>query len=90
MSLEKIKVEISLYGAFRKYNSGSVNLEFSESKTCEQVKYALGEYLHAQYPDFDKDLIQTSVLADEKAVMANATLINKSCNLAVLPPVCGG
>jgi molybdopterin converting factor small subunit len=90
MNSEKIKVEISLFGAFRKYNSGVVQFEFNEGKTCEQVKWALGDYLQSRYPDFDKELVQTSVLADDKSVLASSTLIERNCSLAVLPPVCGG
>jgi molybdopterin converting factor small subunit len=90
MSTEKIKIEISLYGAFRKYNSGNVKFEFSEIKTCEQVKLTLGHYLQNLYPEFDTALIQTSVLADENKVLDSNALISHNCNLAILPPVCGG
>lgn len=88
--MSKIKVEVKLFGAFRKYGSAPIMLEFSNAKTTAEVKSVLAEQLLKDFPEFDKDLVHTSVLANEKSVLADHILIEQSCQLAVLPPVCGG
>lgn len=88
--MNKIEVEIKLFGAFRKYGSLPIRFEFSEAKTSAEVKAVLGEYLQKTFPEFDKELVQTSVLANDKMVLSHSNLIEQSCQLAVLPPVCGG
>ena len=79
-------IELRLFGAFRQWEDGRpvMQLEIDENATAQDVKNLL--YSHFS----DRNLIEESVIADEKMVLQAGDLIGERRNLAILPPVCGG
>ena len=88
-----IKLEVRLFGALRKYEAqfAPVHVHIEESATVAAIKDALIEKLRSQAPGFsDSQLIEDSVLATERRVLASGEMVGTACVLSILPPVCGG
>lgn len=87
-----IKIKINLFGAFRKYGNGQeIQLQFSEPLSVHDLKKKLANKLLELHPDFNNlALIEDSVFADDASVLSKEFQLMKSCEISVLPPVCGG
>lgn len=87
----EIKLNIQLFGAFRKFHDKPISLTIRTNATASEAKRALGQELQNLNPAFtDFDLLEKSALADERRVLSPEDMLNTSANLAILPPVCGG
>ncbi len=83
-----IEIKMNLFGAFKKYQNleNPISLKFNSPVTIDQIKKEMGKY-------FDSNgiqLILDSAIANESEVLEINTLIQHSCKLSILPPVCGG
>jgi molybdopterin synthase sulfur carrier subunit len=90
-----LRVEVRLFGAFRKYANGSeVSLEVPRGTTVSALRKHLGEALRRGAASFaDQPLLDASVLADDEEILDDAQPLGGGGDrifLAVLPPVCGG
>ncbi len=88
-----IEIQVRLFGALRKYEGSqpSVRVEAPAGVTVAAVKERLASQLRAAHAPFkDEQLIQDSAIANETQVLQSSTVIERSCTLAILPPVCGG
>jgi molybdopterin synthase sulfur carrier subunit len=87
-----IKVEISLFGAFRKFDNGRpFVLIVPQSADLSTIRQELGAELANRYPEFNQHtLINESALADERAILREDYRVERDTRLAILPPVCGG
>ena len=88
-----IQIKVRLFGAFRRYETNQVfvAIEVPESSSVEVVKNSIASYFRAKFENFsDGQLIEDSVIADESHVLGANEIIEQSCTLAILPPVCGG
>lgn len=87
------KLELRLFGAFRKYDRGQpvVFLEVAAGATGADVKQSLCKYLAQEFEDFDEaELVTESALANDKRVLLDEEFVDGLGRLAILPPVCGG
>jgi hypothetical protein len=85
-----IKVNITLYGAFRQLGVNKIILEIPSHSTCAILRESLIQYLHTSQIKISSDLVRASVFATDECVLPNSALITDNLSLAVLPPVCGG
>lgn len=85
-----IQLSIKMFGAFRKYCSGVLHIDIAEGATASDVKSTISRALVLNHPEFDKDLINKSALANNHRILKEDDRILDSCDLAILPPVCGG
>ncbi len=86
-----ITLPIKMFGAFRKYHPGSLEISVPSGSTAAQLKAALAATLRQQNPAFnDDELIGKSVLADNQRILGADEVITAPLALAILPPVCGG
>jgi molybdopterin converting factor small subunit len=78
-------ITIQLFGAFRPLGS-IMDLQVPKGASVHDVRMAflgqLPEDLHA--------LLEVSRFADERAVLAENTVVIENSTLAILPPVSGG
>jgi molybdopterin converting factor small subunit len=93
--MKSIQVRVQLFGAFRKYSSGSdLRFEVPPGTTFSAVRGHLGAALRSAFPAFvEQALLDVSVLADADRVLDEDQLLGAGLDvvtLAVLPPVCGG
>ena len=80
-----ITVTMKLFGAFRRYGN-LVTFTVPAGASVGMVQGALSKAL----PAADAALIQDSAIANDKAVLPVESVFTESCQLAILPPVCGG
>lgn len=88
-----MRVEIRLFGKFRKYESGknSLVLDCPENMNVHEIKDQMKRYFREKNPQFlDDSLIEESAIANESRILSVDEKIQESCTLAILPPVCGG
>lgn len=88
----RIKVEISLYGAFREISTNdTLTLEMPHGVTIREVKTALGEEIARRYPKFpQRKLLDSSPFADETTILRNDNILLRDTRLAIIPPISGG
>lgn len=88
---QTIKVTIRLFGAFRKFHESPVVVSVPIGCDAADVKSALGNALASLNLVFaDQELLDKSALADDRTVLAHSATFHQDCQLAILPPVCGG
>lgn len=88
---QMMTLPIKMFGAFRKYHQGSLEISVPIGTTATELKAALATTLRQQHAAFnDDELIGKSVLADNQRVIAGDEIITTPLALAILPPVCGG
>jgi len=88
---QTIEITIRLFGAFRKFHNAPLTLFLPAGCSVTDIKTALGHALTSLNPAFaDQELLDKSVLADDRAVLAPGATLQQNCQLAILPPVCGG
>lgn len=86
-----ITLSIKLFGAFRKYHAGTLDVAVAAGSSAQTVKSAIAAALRQANPAFaDDELISKSALANQQRVFGNDDLIEAAADLAILPPVCGG
>ena len=86
-----ITLPIKMFGAFRKYHQGSLEISIPVGSTATELKATLAATLRQRNPAFnDDELIGKSVLADSQRVLGADEAITAPLALAILPPVCGG
>lgn len=83
--MNPITITIKLFGVFRCYGSAVV-LELPANSSAAAVKQALSEVLDAP----EKALVADAVLAYDNSILPDTHIFNETCQLAILPPVCGG
>lgn len=83
--METITLTVKLFGAFRCYGA-DIALEVPANSPVPAVKQALAEALGAP----ENALMADAVLADDSQILPDNHTFNTTCQLAVLPPVCGG
>ena len=87
----QLNLSIKMFGAFRKYHPGKLDVRVPEGSTVAEVKSAMVEALRQVHPEFsDDDLVSKSVLADNQRVLDANERMTAPSTLAILPPVCGG
>lgn len=87
-----VNVEISLFGAFRKFATAiPYEFTFQQGSQVREVRQALLDEIIMRYPYFDQhQLVEKSVLADDNEILGDDYVLKQSVKLAILPPVCGG
>lgn len=92
--MSTVEVRVRLFGAFRRYASDEVTVELPRGEKVGALRPRIAEALRRRCPAFaDEALLEASVLADERRVLAEDDPIDAGSGpvtLAVLPPVCGG
>lgn len=88
---QAITLPIKMFGAFRKYHPGTLEITVPCGSSAADIKTTLAATLRQQNPAFnDDELIDKSVLADNQRIIGADEAITTSLALAILPPVCGG
>lgn len=88
----RIKVEISLYGAFKQISTNdTLTLDMPHGVTLREVKTALGEEIAKRYPGFSQQkLLDSSPFADETTILRKQDVLLRDTKLAIIPPISGG
>ncbi|MCO5143789.1 MAG: hypothetical protein M9962_11930 [Oligoflexia bacterium] len=87
-----ITVKLRLFGAFRRYSKNShISITVPSKCSVQTFRECVEEELNLLRPDLnDGKLVYESALANETEILNESTEISESCDLAILPPVCGG
>lgn len=90
--VQNLKVEIALFGAFRKFETGQpLIVELPQDATLCDLRQALGAELSRRDPAFNQQaLLDQSALADDHQILHNDWRLEQNTRLAILPPVSGG
>ncbi|MBK5913648.1 MoaD/ThiS family protein [Rhodocyclus purpureus] len=90
-SPDLISLQIRLFGAFRSFHNGPVQVSVAAGSQVAAIKAALADELKRVNGTFDKPaLLAQSALATDSAVLADSDCLHADAQLAILPPVCGG
>ena len=76
---------IKFFGMFRKFGE-QVEVEIPAGSSVVQIKNIITQKLGEE----NKDLVNSSVLANATDILPDAYIFNEEQNLSILPPVCGG
>lgn len=88
---QSITLTIKMFGAFRKYHPGTLDVSVPADCSIADVKSAMVDALRRTNPSFaDYELVDKSVLADSRRVLKADERLQQATALAILPPVCGG
>lgn len=86
-----MNVELSLFGAFREYDSaGLIRLDVPDGACVRDLREAVQAYGTQHWLGFKPGLLTRSAFASESAVLRDAEPIPADGKMAVLPPVSGG
>jgi len=86
-----MKVQLSLFGGFRDYqSSGVVELEVMDGACVADVRAALAAHAESQWAGFRPGLLKSSAFASDTAVLREADPVPADGRMAILPPVSGG
>lgn len=86
-----LDLRVKLFGAFRKYHTGTLSFSVADGASITEVKEQIAQTLRDLVPGFrDDELIEKSALATNRRVLTNGDCVEESMDLAILPPVCGG
>lgn len=86
-----MKVEVSLFGAFREHVPGAlVVLEVPAPARVADLRSALAAHGRAHWPGFKDGLLQRSAFASEACVLRDHEPVPEGARIVVLPPVGGG
>ncbi len=86
-----MRVALSLFGAFREFDSSAVVvLELADDARVADLRAALHSYGEAHWSGFKPGLLARSAFASETAVLRDGEAIPADGKMAVLPPVSGG
>ena len=91
-----MKMQVELYGAFRKYavpdgQAPALVLDVAEGAGIPELRQSLRRELERRHPGFaDAQLIEDAAFAAGDQLLGPADRVSCPGVLAVLPPVCGG
>lgn len=86
-----MKVEVSLFGAFRGHEPGDrVALTLPEGARVAELREALAQHAQAHWPAAGSALLKYSAFASQSDVLREADALPADGQMAVLPPVSGG
>lgn len=86
-----MRVEVSLFGAFRDYEPGAlVVLDIPPGARVADLRSALAEHGRAHWSGFKEGLLQRSAFASEACVLRDHEALPEGERIVVLPPVGGG
>jgi len=80
-----IKIDVRLFGAFRKYGE-NISLSVPSGSSMQEIKNKLAEELSLT----EMDLINDSAMANDNEIIGSDFIFTQDSELAILPPVCGG
>jgi molybdopterin synthase sulfur carrier subunit len=87
----EIRVDIELFGAFRRYAPDEVvSLRVPADSSVDEVKAALIDALAAGGAAPDAALVAASPLATDSEILPRGARLAHDARLAILPPVSGG
>lgn len=79
-----MRLTIRLFGAFRSMGA-SIECDVNPGTTIKDLKNFL-----VKERGFDSNLLSDSAIACEEEIVQEDFVLKGDCQLAVLPPVCGG
>lgn len=86
-----MKVELSLFGAFRSHDPGAkLVLDVPEGARVADLRQALDRHAREHWPAYRPELLKVSAFASETTVLRDAEPLPAGEPMAVLPPVSGG
>lgn len=86
-----VTVKVRLFGRFRNFHREPfLTLQIPRDAPLDALKDSLAVALQTSSPDFDARSLDDVAFADEDAILAPDIRFSNDCELAVLPPVCGG
>lgn len=80
-----IKIKIKFYGCFRKYGDFT-DMVCPSGSSVSFIKKELIKLLGIQ----EENIINDSVLSDDRSILPDEYIVHQSGSLSILPPVCGG
>ncbi|MCB1550704.1 MAG: MoaD/ThiS family protein [Alphaproteobacteria bacterium] len=80
-----IKISIKCFGMFRQFGN-VIDIEIPAGSFADEIKSAL----IINIGDKHRNLVESSVLANDVGILPKECVIQDSMNLSILPPVCGG
>lgn len=83
--MDTVSIRIKYFGAFRKFGS-DIMLEMPVGASIAQIKTALSKNMKGR----ESLLVFDSVLGNDDMILSDSYQCNTNCELAILPPVCGG
>ncbi|MEZ5903384.1 MAG: hypothetical protein R3D88_08815 [Alphaproteobacteria bacterium] len=83
--MSTLVLPIKFFGMFRKFGK-QVEVEIPSGSSVLEIKSMIIQKLGAE----NKDLVDSSVLANTTDILPDAYIFNEVQNLSILPPVCGG
>lgn len=86
-----MKVEVSLFGAFREYEPGAlVVLDIPADARVADLRSALSVHGRVHWTGFKEGLLQRSAFASEACILRDHEPLPEGERIVVLPPVGGG
>lgn len=88
-----IKINIKLFGVFKKYEDPNfpMALEIQQPVTVSDLRKILEMQFKKMFSSFnDTELVYDSAIANDTRILGLNELVQDSCTLLILPPVCGG
>jgi molybdopterin converting factor small subunit len=91
-----LKIQLKFFGQFKQYLEKEIcEIELISSMRLDEFKPYLENSLRQSClvrceSNQLKALLELSVFADETRILGENERITKDCQIAVLPPVCGG
>jgi molybdopterin synthase sulfur carrier subunit len=87
-----LEVNVRLFGAFRDFALGpAVVLECAPGTSIAELRMKMQAQLERLKPDGGAGhLLKQSVFADEQTILGEDFRLERSQELAIIPPVCGG
>ena len=78
-----INIHLKFFGAFREYGE-SIDFTIPMGSNLKTIKKIITEKVP------NSELIKSSVIANDDEILTETDILDKDCNLSILPPVCGG
>lgn len=87
-----IQIKLKLFGALRKFGTGSViEVQTVSGTSIGDFRNTVAMKLRELSPGVnDAGLVFDSAFANETAILSDDYILIKNTEIAVLPPVCGG
>ena len=86
-----IKVKVRLFGRFRSfYSDPFLEIQVPSGSDLSKVKTSLASSLREFASEFDSQLLEDVAFANEDVILGRDVRFSRDCEIAVLPPVCGG
>ncbi|WP_141731517.1 MoaD/ThiS family protein [Oligoflexus tunisiensis] len=87
-----LEIYIRLFGAFRDFaQNPRLLFECAPGTSIAELRQQMGSLLENMRPGAGvESLLKQSVFADEKEILSEDFRLERSQELAIIPPVCGG